>query len=81
MKSSLNLKVVHVIEKPPDGWTGETGFINQVILENHLPRSRNKNTIEVFICGPQPMMNAVEKSLIKLGIPFGDFHSEQFNLV
>ena len=81
LRDSLALKVVHVLEKPPVDWTEETGFINQAILERHLPKARRCNTIEVFICGPQPMMNAVEQALSNLGIPYGDYHSEQFNLV
>jgi ferredoxin-NADP reductase len=37
--------------------------------------------VEVFICGPGPMMDAVEKALIQLGVPMGDFHSERFDMV
>lgn len=81
LQESLTLKVVHVLEKPPAGWDGEKGYINQAILERHLPKSEKPNTVEIFICGPQPMMNAVEQALSNLGIPFGDYHSEQFSLV
>jgi predicted ferric reductase len=81
LQDSLNLKLVHVIEKPPENWVGEIGFINQSILEHHLPEARYKNAFEVFICGPPPMMRAVEKGLSNMGIHFGDFHSEQFSLV
>lgn len=81
LKKSLNLKVVHVLEKAPPDWQGETGFVTKAILERHLPKDLPRNTLEVFICGPQPMMNAVENALSALGVPFGDFHSERFNLV
>lgn len=81
LQGKLNLKVVHVLEKPPAGWSGEQGFINQAVLERHLPADRQRNLMEVFICGPQPMMNAVEQALANLGVSFGDFHSERFNLV
>ncbi len=81
LQGSLALKVVHVLAKPPAEWPGETGFITQSILQRHLPQARQRNAIEVFICGPQPMMNVVEQALTNLGIPFGDFHSERFNLV
>ena len=77
----LNLKVVHVLESPPEGWSGEKGFVNVEVLERHLPPDRSPNGVEIFICGPGPMMNAVEKSLIQLGVPLGDFHSERFDLV
>ena len=77
----LNLKVVHVLESPPEGWSGEKGFVNADILERNLPAERRPNRVEIFICGPGPMMNAVEKALIQLGVPMGDFHSERFDLV
>lgn len=77
----LNLKVVHVLESPPQGWTGEKGFVNANILERNLPAERGPNKFEIFICGPGPMMNAVEKALTQIGIPMGDFHSERFDLV
>lgn len=81
LKDSLNLKLVHVIEKPPEYWIGEIGFINQSILEHYLPEARYKNAFEVFICGPPTMMKVVEKALVNMDIHFGDFHSEQFRLV
>lgn len=77
----LNLKVVHVLANPPEGWQGEKGFIINAILQRHLPPERKRNFMEVFICGPEPMMNAVEQALSDLGVPFGDIHSERFNLV
>lgn len=81
LKSRLNLKVVDVIERPPEGWQGESGFINAAILDRHLPTDRRPNQLEVFVCGPQPMMDAVEKALGNLGLSPGDVHSERFDLV
>ena len=77
----LNLKVVHVLEAPPEGWQGDKGFINAQILKRYLPEVPAPNKVEIFICGPGPMMNAVEKALIQLGVSMGDFHSERFDLV
>jgi len=81
LQDSLALTVVHVLEKPPTDWNGESGFVTQAILERHLPKISRRNTVEIFICGPQPMMNAVEQALSNLGVPFRDYHSEQFYLV
>ena len=81
LKEALQLTVVHVLEKPLEGWQGETGFINRALLQRCLPQTSRPNTVEVFICGPLPMTNAVEKALADLGVPFGDFHSERFDLV
>lgn len=81
LPSKLNLKLVHVLEAPPENWNGEKGFVNADILTRHLPSARTPNWCEIFICGPGPMMNAVERALIRIGVPMGDFHSERFDLV
>lgn len=74
----LDLEVVHVLEKPHPGWTGEHGFITQEVLGRHLPKVARK---VAFVCGPPPMMDAVERALVRLGIHYGDLHSERFDLV
>lgn len=80
-QSRLNLKVVHVLENPPEGWKGESGLITYELLERYVPSERNRNDCEIFICGPKPMMDAVETALSRLGVYMGDYHSERFDLV
>ncbi len=81
LKASLNLQVVHVLETPPEGWQGEKGYITKEMLERYLPTPSQRNDWEIFICGPEPLMNSVEKNLPQIGVWWGDFHSERFNLV
>jgi predicted ferric reductase len=81
LQEKLNLKVTHVLEAPPDDWTGEKGFINARIVREHLPPAREPNTWEVFLCGPPPMMNAIEKAMPAAGVGIGDYHLEKFDLV
>jgi len=81
LKNRLNLRVVYVLENPPPGWEGETGYITRKVLERWLPLERRKDRIEIFVCGPLPMMNSVEDSLAKMGFFSGDVHSERFDLV
>jgi len=53
---------------PEDNWTGYTGFIHQVLLDNYLKDHPAPEDIEYYICGP-PMMNAaVFKMLDELGV-------------
>ena len=75
----LNLRVAHVLDRPPENWTGESGFINDAVLQRQLPEEFTD--LDYFICGPPPMMNAVEQLLLRRGIPFGQIHTERFNLV
>jgi len=81
LQQKLNLKVIHVIESPPDGWKGERGYVTQELLARTLPADYQRNRWEIFICGPDAMMNSVENSLSKIGVWIGDFHSERFYLV
>jgi len=81
LPSRLNLKIVHVIDSPSEEWKGERGYVNAEILQRWLPSERLPNEVEIFVCGPNPMMDAVEKALAKLGFSAGDIHSERFNLV
>ena len=81
LQDCLDLTVVHVLEKVPEGLLSEQGYVNRTLLERHLPKDLRRNSREIFICGPEPMMKAVEKHLVDLGLWVGDFHSERFNLV
>ena len=75
----LNLTVVYVIANPPEGWTGESGFINADVLKRHLPAPFASH--EYFICGPDVMMNSIEKALADLGVPRFKYHSERYSFV
>ncbi len=54
---------------PEDNWTGPTGFIHQVILDNYLNQHEEPEEIEFYICGPPMMNSAVTKMLYDLGVP------------
>src|SRR5262249_8089861 len=79
LEQRLNLTVVHVLVKPPAGRTGEKGFINAEVLERHLPPPYHNH--EYFICGPDAMMDAIEKTLSELGVPINKYHSERYSFV
>jgi predicted ferric reductase len=79
MKTRLDLKVVHVLAKPPDNWTGEQGYIDAALLRRHLPAGFADH--EYFICGPGPMMDAVEGALRELDVPISKYHSERYSFV
>jgi predicted ferric reductase len=37
LATRVNLTIVHVLDEPPDGWTGERGRVTAALLERHLP--------------------------------------------
>jgi predicted ferric reductase len=75
----LALTVVHVLERPPDDWAGETGYVTAEVLARHLPSGYRR--FQFFICGPDPMMDAAEAALIGLGVPPERVHTERFDMV
>ena len=63
---------------PEDNWTGYTGFIHQVVLDNYLSKHDEPEEIEFYLCGPPMMNEAVFKMLDSIGVPpeniaFDDF--------
>lgn len=54
--------------QPEDNWTGYTGFIHNVLLENYLKNHPAPEDCEFYMCGP-PMMNAAVINMLKdLGV-------------
>ncbi|MFM1920996.1 MAG: hypothetical protein RLZZ303_2630 [Candidatus Hydrogenedentota bacterium] len=54
--------------KPEDNWTGYTGFIHQVLLENYLKNHESPEDIEYYLCGPPMMLKACMNMLRDLGV-------------
>ena len=79
LKARLNLTIVHVLENPPVGWTGEQGFITAEVFKRHLPPPYADH--EYFICGPDVMMDAIENALGELNVPLPKYHSERYSFV
>jgi predicted ferric reductase len=79
MPGRISLNVVHVLTAPPDGWEGETGYIDAAVLDRHLPHDHENYAY--FICGPGPLLDLVEPELRKRGIPAAAIHTERFDMV
>lgn len=78
LEKKLNLKVVHVMESLPDGWTGEEGRIDKELLEKYRIPGRK---VEYYICGPGPLMDVAETIILEWGVPPQKIHSERFQIV
>ncbi len=64
--------------KPVDQWTGATGFIHNVLLNDYLLKHPAPEDIEYYLCGPPMMLKACMSMLDTLGverenIAFDDF--------
>jgi ferredoxin-NADP reductase len=67
-----------VLERPPDDWAGESGYLTGDVLARYLPPGYRR--FQFFICGPDPMMDAAESALIRLGVPPERVHTERFDM-
>lgn len=77
LKAKLpGLRVTPVLsEEPAEGWEGERGMLTQELLARLLPDAKRG---PVYLCGPQPMMDAVQASLRALGMPEEQVFTEAF---
>lgn len=51
-----------------DNWTGYTGFIHQVVLDEYLSKHPAPEEVEYYLCGPPMMNTAVINMLTDLGV-------------
>jgi ring-1,2-phenylacetyl-CoA epoxidase subunit PaaE len=74
------LTVDHVLEDPPEWWTGERGLLTREILESRLRalQIEDDGLLRYFICGPTPMMDAAHAVLAGRGIPASRIAEERF---
>jgi len=79
LKARLDLTIVYVLAKPPPGWSGEKGFINAAMFKRHLSPPYADH--EYFICGPNVMMDVIEKALGEMNVPISKYHSERYSFV
>ncbi len=53
---------------PEDKWTGDTGFIHQVVYNNYLKDHPAPEDVEYYLCGPPLMLKACMEMLDGLGV-------------
>jgi predicted ferric reductase len=78
LRERLDLRVEHVLAEAPSGWQGATGLITDDVLRRVLPRETRRAVY--YLCGPEPMSDAVQHTLRDLGVPLRRIHSELFDM-
>ncbi len=77
LASKKTFQVIHVLSDPPEGWTGLTGQIGRETIEKVFSVDHGGEWL-YLVCGPPAMLDAVEDSLVALGVPAGQIVSERF---
>jgi predicted ferric reductase len=75
----LDLEVVFVLSDPSDEWEGERGRIDAELLRRHVVDDWPGHLY--FVCGPAPMMDAVERALVEGAVPLHRIYTERFEFV
>lgn len=79
LSTKMPLKVVHVLDEPPEDWVGETGRLSKALLARHI--TPEMTDWPAFLCGPGPMVDEAEKALEELGLPLHHIETEIFEMV
>ena len=75
-KRYANLRVCVTLTKETDpAWTGARGNITKQLISDFVPDLEHG---PVMLCGPDPMMTAMRKLFVELGVPDAEIHQEAF---
>jgi ferredoxin-NADP reductase len=74
-EKNKNLNLVLIVNEPAAQWKGVTGIINAEIIKQHLPDYKENI---FYTCGPPPMVEAMEKLVLNLGLPKENLKREYF---
>lgn len=64
--------------QPEDDWHGATGFIHQILYDRYLKDHPAPEDCEYYLCGPPPMLAALEKMLYDLGVDAKNIMFDKF---
>jgi NADH:ubiquinone oxidoreductase, Na(+)-translocating, F subunit len=75
---NFNFHIALSEPKKEDNWTGDVGFIHNVIYNNYLKNHPEPEEIEYYLCGPPMMISSVFKMLDELGVPKENIKYDDF---
>jgi ferredoxin-NADP reductase len=74
------LTVRHVLSDPPAQWSGTAGVLDETVSARELDAVTDDSLPrEYFVCGPEPMMACVKKTLLARGVPESSIKEEKFS--
>lgn len=79
LQAELDLRMVLVLEAPGPDERCERGLVTADVLRRHLPA--DLRFTHFFVCGPPPMVAALERITAQLGVPTRHVHTERFDMI
>ena len=77
IRETLDLEIRHVLSEPPRGWSGLVGELSPDMIDRCHDEIDDNNAL-FFVCGPPAMMNSVQGTLARRGLPRNRIVSERF---
>ena len=71
---------VHPSPAAADAWTGEQGFIHDVVLRAYLRDHPAPEDLEYYLCGPPLMIEAVYAMLDSCGVERSSIFNDDFGI-
>ena len=70
--------VTYVLSEPPEGWLGETGYLDGRVLDRVFTPDEFRDWVFV-LCGPKVMLDVVEDHLLARNVAPARILSERFD--
>ncbi|KAI9897690.1 hypothetical protein N3K66_007546 [Trichothecium roseum] len=61
----LNFEVHYVLDRPPPGWQGSSGYVTKELMREKLPGPSGDT--KIMLCGPPGLVSGAKESLVELG--------------
>jgi predicted ferric reductase len=74
-----DLTLVHVLSRPEDEWSGETGHLNRKKIEKYCGTDLKGKSF--YVCGPLKMADALISTLQDMGVPQRKIRREIFSFL
>jgi len=78
LEKVLDLRLVHVLEEPHEGWRGETGWPDPELIGAAL--TGLPEGVQCFMCGPEPLTDMAQAALRANDVPLRHIHLELFEM-
>jgi predicted ferric reductase len=74
-----NLNLIHVLSRPNEGWTGESGHVNKQLIEKYCGPNLKRKTF--YVCGPPKMAQTLISTLQNMGVQDKRIRQEIFSFL
>jgi len=79
MARERGLQLTLLPREAPPGWTGPAGLPDEGLIRGLVERHGTQGT-QYLVCGPPPLMDLAERTLLAAGVPSSAIRAERFDI-